>query len=211
MNIVFFGSSITLGAWDAEGGWVTRLRRHFDEGFIKGGDYSQPYIDIYNLGIDADHAERILARLDAELSTKRVERRSDIVVFEIGINDTHLKHGEYTSMPEKFAGDIKKISDIAKRYVDNVVFLNILPCDEKLVNPVLWDDEVFYTNERIEIFNKVLEGFCSDNNVGLVDVHTPFLQEYKKTKLLADGLHPNSEGHKLIADVVLEKLKRMIK
>ncbi len=42
---------------------------------------------------------------------------------------------------------------------------------------------------------------CKENNVDFIDIKTEFIRrDYKK--LLEDGVHPNTEGHKVIYEIV---------
>ncbi|MCL2451716.1 GDSL-type esterase/lipase family protein [Candidatus Saccharibacteria bacterium] len=213
MNIIFVGASITQGFWDTGGGWVARITRTFMKRAVDTktfyGAGSPPVA--FNLGISGDNAERILGRLDTELAA-RVDGRGDVVVFSFGVNDSQARGGKFTSSPKKFLADLTRIFEITKNYVDNVFFANILPCDEKLVQPVAWNDSIYYYNDRIDDFNQVLEEFCRGGGSGLkvIDIATPFKKALEQRELLMDGLHPNDAGHELIAEVVLERLWEVI-
>ena len=45
----------------------------------------------------------------------------------------------------------------------------------------------------------------------MIDVHTPFAAAQAKRDLLFDGLHLNTDGHELIADVVMKRLEEILK
>jgi hypothetical protein len=65
MRVLVFGDSITQGYWDTDGGWVDRIRRHFDT--IQATDLQdndEP--TIFNLGISADNSRNILERIETE-------------------------------------------------------------------------------------------------------------------------------------------------
>jgi lysophospholipase L1-like esterase len=157
MNIIVVGASIAQGFWDTEGGWVARITKKFMKQAIDTRDYDVPRI--FNLGVSGDNAKRILKRLGTELSA-RVDGREDIVLFSFATNDSCRRDGKYATSPEEFAEDLAQIHKIASEHVDNVAFCNILPCDEKLTQPVAWNDSVYYYNDRIDQFNAVIKECC---------------------------------------------------
>lgn len=52
MTILFFGDSITWGAWDEEGGWVARIKKYIDLKIIS--THFNYYNDLHNVGIFGD-------------------------------------------------------------------------------------------------------------------------------------------------------------
>lgn len=76
-TICVFGDSIVWGEGDpVGGGWVSRLKRYYEE--------HNCGVSVYNLGIDADTSEWLLSRIESET----LAREPDIVVIAIGINDS---------------------------------------------------------------------------------------------------------------------------
>jgi lysophospholipase L1-like esterase len=58
-----------------------------------------------------------------------------------------------------------------------------------------------YKNEYIEKFNEIIIDECSKNKVDFIEFFEKFSKlDYKK--LLVDGVHPNTKGHKLIFGIV---------
>ena len=69
-----------------------------------------------------------------------------------------------------------------------------------------WKMESSYRNEDIEKYNNKIKEFCAGNKLVFVDIRS----EFKKTdymKLLADGVHPNTQGHELMYKLVWEKIQ----
>ncbi|MCL2280532.1 GDSL-type esterase/lipase family protein, partial [Candidatus Saccharibacteria bacterium] len=152
--ILVFGDSITQGYYDTQGGWVARL---FGMLVKKYGVDAQ---GVFNLGISGDNASKIKARFNFDVSS-RVRNRDDSIIFDFGINDSDQKAGKFASTPEQFARDIKELGDIARKYVDNVIFMNITPVDDQRVQPTAWNGELYYNNERIGQFNAVLDEYIT--------------------------------------------------
>ena len=152
MRILIFGNSITQGYHDTQGGWVARLLG----AFIK--KYGADTPGVFNLGISGNKTYDVEARFNAE-AMARVQNRDDLIIFDVGTNDSCKKAGKLASTPDKFARDIKELDDMARKYVDNVAFMNLTPCDDRRVQPASWNNDLYYSNDRINQFNTVLENY----------------------------------------------------
>ena len=62
--------------------------------------------------------------------------------------------------------------------------------DEKKLNPIPWNIDICYTNKNIAIYNLAIKNFCKKNNLSFIEIF-----DLLDDKDLADGLHPNSDGH----------------
>jgi lysophospholipase L1-like esterase len=194
-HILVFGDSITYGAWDKEGGWVQRLREFLDEKRISNPDV---YYLTYNLGISGETTEGFLKRLEFETKQRLWEKEEIIFIFQIGGNDAAFLHEENRLwVPlEKYKENLKRSLEIAKKFSSKIIFLGLLPVDETRTTPLSWNP-ISHKNEYAKKFNDTLRSFCKENNIYFIEI----FEELIKTdypKLLEDGLHPNSEGHKKI-------------
>ncbi len=201
MILFIFGDSITQGYWDKEGGWADKLKakvfnRDLDENY-------KYYHGVHNLGVDGNITQEVIGRFDSEVKA-RLWRGSEYgIIFSIGINDTsHRSGSDYISTPEKYRDELEQLYKKARGYTTNIAFINITPVDEELTNPFpLSSTGKCFTNDRIEVFNNILKQFCNEHNVELIDAKSKFLEiGYKK--LLADGIHPNSDGHNKVLELV---------
>lgn len=65
-------------------------------------------------------------------------------------------------------------------------------------------NRIYYWQEQ---YSKRVEELAAENKVELIDVRETFLKEKEYSKYLCiDGIHPNKEGHKLIANKVMDYL-----
>jgi len=164
-----------------------------------------PYWEVYNLGIDGDYSESLLERLEFETKQRIIEGEGEIIIiFAIGLNDSQIgRIGINTGL---FKCNIEKLYKIASKYSSKIIFIGLSPVDEPKTNPMPWDDEnMFYTNERIEKYNNILKSVCEEKQVYFIDMFDEFSKiDYKK--LLEDGLHPNSEGHQKMFEIVKDFL-----
>lgn len=207
MRIFIIGDSITQGYYDTEGGWATRIFREFSRRDIASKKYDAA--GVFNMGIDGDDAPKVLKRLDVELRARSYygHKKENVAIFALGTNDSLKQGDKFIETPAEFAENLAKIVTIAKKYADNIIFCAAPPCDDKLMQPTPWNDEIFYYNDRIVEFNAVTKKFCAQNNFELIDVYDPFAAAMKTQELLEDGLHPNDAGHELIYQIVMGKLE----
>jgi lysophospholipase L1-like esterase len=206
MRVLVFGDSITQGFWDVDGGWVSRLRRAYDQKAIDTDDYDQP--TIFNMGVSGNSSDDVLARFDNETKVRANEELA--FVFAIGVNDARTKAGVNFSDVERYHKNLTKIVSQARQYSDRILFVGLTPCVEERSNPVSWGD-TGYTNARIKEFDSTLKEFCEQNGLSFVEIFEPFTKAGSETELLPDSLHPNDDGHQLIADIVKPKLEELLK
>jgi lysophospholipase L1-like esterase len=194
-----FGDSITYGAWDKVGGWVQRLRAFIEE------KYPEEHL-IYNLGISGDTSDLLLERLEFE-TKKRIEGKITIFIFQLGLNDSAFlsTKKDFWVSQEKFRCNLREIIKISKKISKKIFFLGITPVDEAKTQPVVWDKRVTYKNENIKKYDEIIKEVCNTERVAFIEIFDKFYKiGYKR--LLQDGLHPNSEGHEKIFEIVKDFL-----
>lgn len=197
-TILVFGASLVWGAWDREGGWVQRLKRFIDEKNLS----QKEYCFVYNLGISGQSTREIISRMESETRQRIKEGRGVIIILSVGVNDSYYFNEKKShNVPhEEFGENLAKLSGIASKFTSKVMFLGPTPVDER-VDPVPWRPEISYKLEYIKRYNEVVKEFCKHNNLHFIEILSEFMKsDYKK--LLEDGGHPNSEGHKLIFETV---------
>ncbi|KKR71578.1 MAG: Lysophospholipase L1 and related esterases family [Microgenomates group bacterium GW2011_GWC1_41_8] len=205
MQIFIFGDSITSGMWDTQGGWADQIKQRVTTQCINS--HFEIDIEVYNLGISGNTSRDLLYRFELEIRQRKDETES-IIVIAIGLNDsqyyTQEKRNE-TSLSD-FKNNLEKLLYKAKQFTSNIIFVGLTPVDDNLVSPMPWKMESSYRNEDIEKYNNKIKEFCAGNKLVFVDIRS----EFKKTdymKLLADGVHPNTQGHELMYKLVWEKIQ----
>lgn len=191
-SICIFGDSTAWGAWDVEkGGWVNRLWFHVAK--RKGDDY----VEIYNCSISGGTTDTILERFENEAKI----RSADALIFQTGGNDASYENtpGNYLVSPEKFRKNLEETIKRAKKITDNIIFMDLKNCDESKTMPVSWID-IYYTNENIQKYSKIMEKVCHEHDVTLLDIKPLDSQDFD------DGLHPNTQGHEKIFNQVRDFL-----
>lgn len=206
MRVLIFGDSITQGFWDSEGGWASRIRKYYDRQTIDGSSSGQP--TFFNLGVSGNSSDDVLARFENETKVRATEELSFVIA--IGVNDARTKAGVNYSDTNRYGQNLSGILKLARQYSNKILFVGLTPCVEKRSNPVSWGD-TGYTNGRIKEFDETLREFCNENQVPFVEVFEPFTAAEAGTELLPDSLHPNDEGHQLIADLVMPKFQELLR
>lgn len=205
-RILVFGDSIAWGAWDIERGWVERLRKYYNEKNLSGSNF---WCLIYNLGISGNGVSDVLERFEFETKQRLKEDEETIIIFAVGINDSVFVHskGATRSSGEEVREKVKELVEKARKYSSKIVFVGLTPVDESLVNPIPWIPNESLQNKYVKEHNNVIKEVCEEEGIGFVNVFEKFLSlDYEK--LLEDGLHPNSEGHEKIFEMVKDYLER---
>lgn len=203
-NVLVFGDSIAYGAWDLQGGWIKRLREFLEE---KNSDDLTECPLVYNLGISGDTSTGLLERFESEIKPRVEEGEETIIIIAIGQNDAQFLHDEnrLRTSKEEFRQNLQKLISLAKRFSDRIVFVGLVPVDENRVAPIPWDMNKFYLNKNIREYNSAIKEVCEQKGAKFIDIFEEFVKtDYKR--LLYEGLHPNSAGHKKIFELVKKEL-----
>lgn len=203
MRVLVFGDSISYGKVDTEGGWVSRVRKHFDIESAK--NYSRDVPNVYNQGISGDTAEDILQRFDVETKA-RVE---DEVAFilAVGTNDSSVEDGAPRYTTQEFRANIEAIINKMRQHSIKILLVGLLPVNEELTTPIPWRPKRHYTNKQILLFDGVIRELAKAKRLPYLSLFEDFKD---RLELFPDGLHPNDEGHKLMADLIQPELDKLL-
>lgn len=201
MKILCFGDSITYGAWDSRGGWVARLRERLDRICIDT-DLST-FVLTYNLGIDSDTTEDVLARIQGALAALRPERH-DVVIVSLGTNDSvwFREEQRFWVAPEAYEANLLRIVARARQRCDHVVVLGICPVDEAKTRPYRSQPNLESRNDDLRAYEAAAARVAAAGGAVFVPVFERFAAAGAPDLLFADGLHPGDEGHALLAALV---------
>jgi lysophospholipase L1-like esterase len=210
MRVLVFGDSIAQGFWDSQGGWVERLRKHYDSLALADlKKNKQP--EIFNLGVSGDTTRNLLARIEAETKIRRWPDDPLIVVVAIGTNDDLFESDKQYVPPDEFKANLEQIVSILKPLTQGILLVGNPACDESKTMPVFWGDFT-YTNKELQRSEHTIVEVAAKNNLPCVPIFEVFkLKLDEGVELLADGLHPNDEGHQFIANQVKPQLEYIIK
>lgn len=174
-RVVFIGDSIT-DLWD--------LGR-----FFPGRTY-------VNRGIGGQVTAQLLLRFHQDV----VELKPAAVVIFAGINDiSGLLQKE---SDEGIEANWEAMADLADRHGIKVVFASLMPVNNYTENArdMLTDHDP----ARIRALNSWLSAFCRKRGYGFADYYSATVNKdgLLRAALTRDGLHPVSEGYRIMAPIV---------
>ena len=209
-RILIFGDSIVFGNWDKQGGWANRLKNFYMKESLNNSDY---YYMVYNVGVSGDTSSELLERFEFEIKHRLWEREETgekeeiIIILSTGKNDAAFIKGRknFSISINDFTVNIKRLLTITKKYSAKIIFVGPALVDETKTMPTQWDSNIEYSNKDIEKYNKAIKLVCKEKKIHFINMYEEFRKlDYKK--LLEDGVHPNSAGHKKIFEIVREYL-----
>lgn len=208
MRVLVFGDSTTQGFWDTEGGWVARLRKHYDARQLEDlSNRNEP--TIFNLGISGGRSDTILARFDAETAA-RDNGEELIIIVCTGLNDSYREgQDRFKSNPEQYETNLRELAHKAKKHSDKILFVGLIAPDENKTMPVFWKD-IYYIRERVKLFEGIMQKVAEEKGISFVPIFEKFKYQAENQNLWTDGLHPNNDGHELIYQLVRPELEKII-
>ena len=189
MNICVFGDSIAWGSHDKSGGgWVNRLQSFF----LWQSDGHR----VYNLGVYNDDSESLSRRLHSEAAC----RDAGLIVLAIGVNDASgIGSASARRTPLSiFCRNIDGLTSQARKTASRIVWAGLTRVDERLTMPIPYAPDQYYENSSIAEFDCAIRQLCTKEKLPYIE-----LASVLTTEDLADGIHPNDNGHTKILKRVL--------
>lgn len=169
MKIYIFGDSIAAGQ-ESSFSWVDLLKKSLKNS------------KIINNSVGGSTTLDVLQRFKVE--------NSDLIIFAVGLNDSSDFEKEKRILLVDFKKNIETLIKLKK---SKMIFVGLTPVDE---SKSITDVEA-YTNSEIHKYDILLKETCKKHKITFVEIFDKWMKlNYKK--LLADGVHPNEEGHKLL-------------
>ncbi|MEM9858658.1 MAG: arylesterase [Bacteroidota bacterium] len=178
-TIVFFGDSITAGyGLSKEQAFPALIETKLNEG-------TEAY-EILNAGLSGETSAGGLSRIDWIL-----KKPVDVFVLELGANDG-LRGLPLASTKENLQNIINKVK---KKNPEVVIVIAGMMVPPNLGNA--------YTNE----FQQIFPALAKDNNAILIPFILDGVAGDEKLNL-PDGIHPNVEGHQIIANNITPIIRK---
>ena len=166
--------------------------------------YPDKRLRIRHLGFSADALDEQLRVAGFGSQEEWLQRtKADIIFAFFGFNESFAgKEGlaKFKSDLEKFITDKRQHTYNGKTPPQIVLFSPI--AHEDLGKATLPDGHD--NNQRLALYTKAMAEIAAKNNVVFVDLFTPTLEAYRSTKvpLTINGIHLNSAGNRLVADII---------
>ncbi len=202
-RIYAFGDSLTYGAWDSEGGWCDRVKRKLHKEMIEdeGGKFQ-----MFNLGIGGEHSRGLLGRIKNEMDARYRPDWPAIIIIGTGANDTRYVEGQDPNVSlDEYKKNLLEIVKIAKTYTEKILFVGVAVVE----NEIQEFKGTLLSNELLREHYKVMAEVASECNVPIINVNSS-LEKSTESVYFKDGVHLNDIGHKVVSDIVWEKLEAML-
>lgn len=204
-NVLIFGDSIGYGQWDEKGGWVQRFRAEMDQRLFH--QKPETHYKVYNLSVTGETTDKMLKRFESEVRARIKNTGEAIIIFNAGVNDSAFSTSKdgFQVNPENFEKNIIKLLEQTSKIATRVVFVGPTPVDEEKTIPLSHEPDLSLSNEQIRKYNEIIKNVCLSNKITFIDLLED-LETFNTDEFLFDGLHPNSTGHELILNKVINGL-----
>lgn len=196
LRIVAMGDSLIYGYGDPEGGgWVERLRCDW----MRPGS---PGHALYNLGVRGDRVAQVAHRLADEFRNRGElrHRMPDLLILSVGVNDSarlgRLTGRNFTEFAE-FQANLAALLDQAQQLCP-VLFVGMTPVDE---SQMPFSNCLYYNQDDQQCYKEATRLACQERQIPYLDILDLWLsrgQDWWRSRLSADGLHPNTAGYEAL-------------
>lgn len=121
----------------------------------------------------------------------------DVVVIKLGTNDSKKNHEPL--LKTDFANDMQQMIDSLKAMPTNPRIILCAPV------PAFKDSWTINDSVIVNTIIPIIKQLSEKNNLEFLDLHSTFT---KAEWMQADGIHPNDKGVKVMAELVLEQLRK---
>lgn len=201
LRIVALGDSVIYGYGDPEGGgWVERLRRRWMMPDSAGHV-------LYNLGIRGDGVRQVARRLEDEFRNRGELRHRvpDVIILSVGTNDSARigrRYGRNLLDFDDFEHELDGLLDQASQLCP-VLFVGMTPVNEAQMP---FAGMLYYNHDDQYQYKEATRLACEQRNIPYLDIFERWMQQgdgWWRSRLCADGLHPNTAGYEAILNDVL--------
>jgi acyl-CoA thioesterase-1 len=164
-------------------------------------------VKVVNAGIGGERTDGGLSRLDKAV----LAHSPKVVLIMYGTNDSYVERGQKESrLPvEKYRENLVKLVDAIRKSGGEPILMTEPRWAPGQKNGLNEDP-----NERLEKYLEVCRAVAKDKKVKLVDHYAHWQKaEAAGTKIrdwTTDGCHPNPQGHREMADLILPTLTELL-
>jgi lysophospholipase L1-like esterase len=206
LRIVAFGDSITNGVGPAgmteADTFRDIVRRELTERLGSN-------VEVINAGVNGDIVPLAIGRLERDV----LDRKPDIVTIMFGGNEAGFYRPEtngFADTPrvsrDEFRATLVKMVDRIRRSGITVVLMTCPPMTERYWGKHLEPYQKYGINFLVKEYAQAMRDVAREKRVELIDVYRAFEREPKRLEFFPDGLHPDARGHRVIADLLVERL-----
>ncbi|QDV48038.1 SGNH/GDSL hydrolase family protein [Gimesia fumaroli] len=180
-------------------------------------------VKVINAGIGGNTTANAVARFEKDV----LQKQPDLVVIQFGINDSAVdvwrdppKEKSRVSKKQYEANLRSLIKQLKEKQIAVILMtpnsLRWIPRIQKLYGKPPYDPEdPDGFNLFLKAYAETVRQIAKETNVPLVDVYAAF-ETYAKQPgqsahdLLLDGIHPNTKGQRMVADLLMPQIKQVL-
>ncbi|NLF68815.1 MAG: hypothetical protein GX575_07145 [Candidatus Anammoximicrobium sp.] len=170
-------------------------------------------VEVFNAGVNGDIVTLALQRLQQDV----LDRRPDIVTVMFGGNEAGFYRPEtngFADTPrverEPFKAALRTLVDRLRATGIAVVLMTCPPMTERYGGMHLEAYRQHGINFLVRDYAQTMRDVAAEKQVELIDVYRAFDGDRARLDYFPDGLHPDARGHRVIADLLVAKLTRII-
>jgi len=203
--VVALGDSVTKGVRRdgsvlADQTFVALLERELQKTY--------PDARVINSGIGGNTSTQMLARLDQDV----LSHHPQVTLVMTGLNDAeYIDPGAIPRDTPRVSLDVfaDQLRQIIRRVRDGggrVLLLTPNPMTGKYPYASLGYYKGHEINSALESYAASVRSVALETHTDLVDVYAAWIHMPNYDRFLPDGVHPNREGHRRIAELILPRL-----
>lgn len=170
-------------------------------------------ITVINAGVNGDITSTAIHRLKRDV----LKYDPDYVTIMFGVNDAGYYRPVTDSMadtPRVTADDFKSNLEVIIKTIRDSGAESILVTPIPMNNSYAHKDFPAYVenglNYLVDGYADIIRELSAQTGISLIDVHKAFNASPGTEKFVPDGIHPNKEGHRFIANLFIEKFTKIL-
>jgi lysophospholipase L1-like esterase len=170
-------------------------------------------VEVINAGVNGDIAPLAIKRLKRDV----LDQNPDIVTVMFGGNEAGFYRPEtngFADTPrverEQFKAALGTLVDRLREAQITVVLMTCPPMTGRYWGVHLEPYRKHGINFLVQDYAQTMRDVAAEKHVALIDVYRAFDSNRVRLGYFPDGLHPDARGHRVIADLLVEQLSRVI-
>jgi lysophospholipase L1-like esterase len=170
-------------------------------------------VEVINAGVNGDIVTLAIERLKSDV----LDHEPNIVTIMFGGNEAGFYRPETDGFAdtarvsqEKFQAALGKVVDRLRAEGITVVLMTCPPMTDRYWGMHLGPYQKHGINFLVKDYAQTMRDVAAEKGVELIDVYRSFQQAPSTRDYFPDGLHPDARGHRVIADLMVPRLTRII-
>ena len=169
-------------------------------------------VEVRNAGVNGDIVTLAIGRLKRDV----LDHKPDVVTVMFGGNEAGYYRPETNGFADTPRVGLKEFKATTARIVDRlraeritVVLMTCPPMTERYGGMHLEPYRKHGINFLVRDYAQAMRDVAAEKRVELVDVYRAFQKSPDGPDCFPDGLHPDKRGHRVIADLLVQRLARI--